>query len=334
MSVPCQAPESLRHSRILGTGSYRPARVVGNDEICGPIDSTDEWIVSRSGIRSRRYASADESLAAMAEAAGRAALADASVAPDEVNALIVATISHRQATPGVATEVAARLGLPGPAAMDLNAACSGFCYGTALADALVRAGTADHVLLIGAERMTDLVDPADRSTAFLFGDGAGAALVGVSGTPDIGPVVWGSDGTRRDVIGMTHVAAAAGHQQSGPAPSLRMEGPAVYRWAVSEMAEVAERAVKQAGLTMADIDVFVPHQANRRIVDALARSLSLSEDTVVARDVVESGNTSAASVPLALDRLRAENRARRGDLALLLAFGAGLAHAAQVVRLP
>ncbi|MFD8600026.1 beta-ketoacyl-ACP synthase III [Kitasatospora sp. NPDC059646] len=324
----------LRHSRILGTGSFRPPRVVGNAEICEHIDSSEEWILARSGIRTRRFAAPDETLAVMASAAGAAALADAGLAPAEVDSVIVATMSHRLGTPSVAAEVASRLGIDSPGALDISAACSGFCYGTALAGDLVRAGSADHVLLIGAERMTDIVDPADRSAAFLFADGAGAVVVGPSATPGIGPVVWGSDGTQGDVIRMSHAGAPAGQEQSGAAPALRMQGPSVYRWAISEMGDIGRQAVKNAGLTMADIDVFVPHQANRRIVDALARSLDLREDAVVARDVTDSGNTSAASVPLALDRLRSEGSAGSGDLALLIGFGAGLAYAAQVVRLP
>jgi 3-oxoacyl-[acyl-carrier-protein] synthase-3 len=308
--------------------------VVGNEEICRSIDSSDEWIVNRSGIRTRRFASPGESLVAMSEAAGAAALADAGVSPRQVDAVIVATMSYRLRTPSLAAQVAARLGLPAPAAVDIGAACSGFCYGVGLACGLVRAGTADRVLLIGAERMTDIVDPTDRSTAFLFADGAGAAVIGPSDTPEIGPVAWGSDGSRSEVIRMSHVGAPPGRPESGTAPTLLMEGQAVYRWAISELTEVAERAMKNAGVVAEDIDVFVPHQANLRIVEALARSLGLRDDAVCARDVTESGNTSAASVPLAVDALRARGLARPGDLALLIGFGAGLAYAAQVVRLP
>jgi len=327
-------PPAPRHSRIEGIGSFRPARSVGNDEIRESIDSSDEWIVARSGIRTRGFASAGESLIAMAEAAGAAAMADAGVTADQVDGVIVATMSHRLGTPSAAAQVGARLGLPAPAALDVGAACSGFCYGTELASGLVRTGSAGRVLLIGAERMTDIVDAADRSTAFLFGDGAGAAVIGACDTPGIGPVVWGSDGTRSDFIRMSHEGAKAGQQEHGPAPSLRMQGPAVYRWAISELTDIATRAVKNAGIGVADVDVFVPHQANLRIVEALAGSLGVREDTVIARDVAQSGNTSAASVPLALDRLRADGLTRPGDLALLVGFGAGLAYAAQVVRLP
>lgn len=328
------ASSTSRSSRIMGTGSFRPARVVGNEEVAGPIDSSDEWIVTRSGIRSRRFASEAETLAMMAEAAGSAALADAGIGPDRIDAVLVATISHRMATPSLAAEVAARLGTPNPAAVDLGAACSGFCYGTAIASDLIRGGSADHVLVVGAERMSDLLDPTDRGTAFVFGDGAGAAVIGLGDEPGIGPVVWGSDGTQRGLIRMTDHYAKAGGELSGPAPSITMEGPSVYRWAISEMVDVAVLAVKNAGISVADIDVFVPHQANQRIVDALARNIGLSDDAVVARDVADAGNTSAASIPLALDRLRSEGLARSGDLALLIGFGAGLAYAAQVVRLP
>lgn len=323
-----------RYSRIEGFGSYRPARVVGNDEICATIDSSDQWIVSRSGIRTRRFASPDESLLAMAEAAGAAALEDAGVSADQVDGVIVATMSYRLGTPSLAAQVGARLGLPAPAAMDLGAACSGFCYGVGLGASLVNTGSANRVLLIGAERMSDIVDPADRSTAFLFADGAGAAVIGPSDTPGVGQVAWGSDGSQSHVIRMSHAGAPAGQPDEGPAPALRMEGPAVYRWAISELADVARQALKNAGVGIADIDVFVPHQANLRIVDSLAASIGLREDAVCARDVTEAGNTSAASIPLALQRLRADGLAPAGGLALLMGFGAGLAYAAQVVRLP
>ncbi|WP_406431174.1 ketoacyl-ACP synthase III [Streptomyces sp. NBC_00631] len=334
MAAPMECPPALRHSRIEGFGTYRPTRVVGNDEICRSIESSSEWIVARSGIHNRRFASAEESLIAMCEAAGAAALDDAGVSPGQVDAVLVASMSYRLITPSLAAQVGARLRLPAPAALDIGAACSGFCYGLGLAGDLVRTGSAGRVLLIGAERMTDIVDPADRSTAFLFADGAGAAVIGPADTPEIGPVAWGSDGSQSDVIRMSHQGAPAGSPEQGAAPALLMEGPAVYRWAISQLTEVAQRAMKNAGVGAGDIDVFVPHQANLRIVESLARSLSLREDAVCARDVVEAGNTSAASVPLALAALRAQGLARRGDLALLMGFGAGLAYAAQVVRLP
>jgi 3-oxoacyl-[acyl-carrier-protein] synthase-3 len=327
-------PAVPRYSRIEGFGTYRPARLVDNDEICAVIDSSPQWIVARSGIRNRGFASSQESLVAMAEAAGAAALQDAGVGADQVDGVIVATMSHRLGTPSVAAQVGARLGLPAPAAMDIGAACSGFCYGVALAASLVNSGSAGRVLLIGAERMTDIVDPADRSTAFLFADGAGAAVIGPSDTPEIGQVAWGSDGSQSDLIRMSHAGPPPAGRDPGPAPALRMEGPAVYRWAISELTDVARRAMKNAGVGAADIDVFVPHQANLRIVESLASSIGLRADAVCARDVVDAGNTSAASVPLALQQLRADGLARPGGLALLMGFGAGLAYAAQVVRLP
>lgn len=333
-STALTAPPGTRNSRVLGTGAFRPARVVTNEEVAGPIGSSDEWIVTRSGIRTRRFASDTETLGMMAEHAGRAALADAGLHAEQVDAVLVATITHRTATPSLAAEVAARLGTRGPAAVDLGAACSGFCYATAIASDMIRGGSADHVLVIGAERMSDLLDPTDRSTAFVFGDGAGAAVIGPCEEPGIGPVAWGSDGRRRDLIRMNEHWPAAGLELSGPSPSLVMEGPSVYRWAVSQMADVALLAVKQAGVAITDIDVFVPHQANQRIVDNLAGNLGLRDDAVVARDVAEAGNTSGASIPLALDRLRTEGLAPSGGLALLIGFGAGLAYAAQVVRLP
>jgi 3-oxoacyl-[acyl-carrier-protein] synthase-3 len=240
--------------------------------------------------------------------------------------VLVATMSPDTACPQVATRVAERLGTSA-AAIDVGAACSGFCSALELAGALVRAGTSSHVLVVGVERMTDLLDPADRSTAFLFGDGAGAVLVGPGEASGVGPVVWGSDGAQADLIV---------HSPAGPddVPGLRMQGPAVFRWASTQIAPVAEKALAAAGVGVDDLGAFVPHQANNRITDALARALALPAHVAVARDVVTSGNTSAASVPLAMHALLAGVEAGPGDLALLAGFGAGLTYAAQVVELP
>ena len=326
---------TAREARILGVGGYRPTRIVPNAEIIEAIESSDEWIRTRSGIASRRFAGEGETVVSMSVAAATKALAQAGVAPEQVGCVIVATVSHLYQTPSAAVEIAHQLGTAGAAAFDLSAACAGFCYGLALARDSVRGGSADHVLVIGVERLTDLTDPFDRSTAFIFADGAGAAVVGPSDTTGIGPVVWGSDGSQLGLIRQEESWQAAFSRPDGARwPHLRMEGSAVFRWAAFEMAKVAQEALDAAGVTGDQLDVFVPHQANMRITDAMARSLKLPGTVTVARDIAEQGNTSAASVPLALERMQEEGKARSGDLALLIGFGAGLTYAAQVVTVP
>jgi 3-oxoacyl-[acyl-carrier-protein] synthase-3 len=252
--------------------------------------------------------------------------------------VIVSTVSWMQPTPGMAPLVATRIGISSnAAAYDVNAGCAGYCYGIGQADAMIRSGLAKHVLVIGAEKLSDYSDPTDRSISFIIGDGAGAAIVGPSDTPGIGPTIWGSDGTHSDAITMTHswldykYARAEEHIEW---PTARQEGPSVYRWAVSTIPDVAARAITAAGLSPADIDVFVPHQANLRIIEGMVDKLGLRDDVVVARDIIETGNTSGASVPLAIERLLREKAAHGGQLALEVGFGAGLDYAAQVILLP
>ncbi len=328
-------PTTARGARLLGAGAYRPRRVVDNAEVCGPIDGTDaDWVVARSGIRTRRFAGADETVVAMSAAAAGDALAAAGLTVAAVDVVLVATMSADTACPQVAPRVAAELGTTAPA-FDLGAACSGFCYGLETAAALVVAGTARHVLVVGVERMSDLLDPTDRGTAFIFGDGAGAVVVGPGESTGIGPVVWGSDGGQSGLI--VH-APAPSDPVDGSAgegvPGLRMQGPAVFRWASTEIAPVAGKALAAAGVGVGDLGAFVPHQANNRITDALVRALDIPDHVAVARDVTGTGNTSAASVPLAMHALLTDGDARPGELALLCGFGAGLTYAAQVVELP
>ncbi|MGH3359033.1 MAG: beta-ketoacyl-ACP synthase III [Nocardioidaceae bacterium] len=322
------------HARILGVGSYRPRRVVTNAEICEQIDSTDEWIRTRSGIIERRFAEADETVQAMSVSSARAALDSAGIAPQQVDCIVVATVSHLLQTPAVATAVATELGAAPAAAFDISAACAGFCYGVALGSDMVRAGTAKYVLAIGVERLSDITDRTDRSTAFIFADGAGAVLVGRTDEPRIGPVVWGADGSKHNFITQTEPWDDVFASSEAQWPTLHMEGSQVFRWASFEMAKVAREALARAGLEPWDLDVFVPHQANMRITDAMARTLRLPENVSVARDIAEQGNTSAASIPLALERMIADGEAKSGQSALFIAFGAGLAWAAQVVILP
>ena len=320
------------HAAILGLGGYRPRRVVPNSEIVEAIDSSDEWIQQRSGIKARRFAGPDESVQMMSVAAARQAMERAGIAAEQIDVVIVATVSHLLQTPAVATAIAYELGMNRPAAFDISAACVGFCHGVALANDLIRAGTVKHALVIGVERLSDITDPTDRGTAFIFADGAGAAVVGPSEEPGIGPVLWGSDGEQYDLIRQRDDWRDV--LRDGPAaiPALTMKGNPVFRWASYEMAKVAQAALDAAGVSVDELDVFCPHQANNRITDAMARAMKLPDRVRIARDIVDQGNTSAASVPLALDRMMAEGDARSGDLALLIAFGAGLAYAAQVVR--
>lgn len=324
----------MTHSAILGLGSYRPSRVVPNSEIVDAIDSSDEWIRQRSGIIERRWATPEETVEVMAVAAAQEALAAAAVQPGQIDTVIVATVSHLMQLPGIAPAIAHTLGVGNAAAFDISAACAGFCHGVALASDLVKGGTADHVLVIGVERLSDITDPTDRGTAFIFADGAGAAVIGRSETQGIGPVVWGSDGEQFDLIRQRedwHHVLASGDPSGG---HMVMQGNPVFRWAAFEMAKVALEALERTGMSVDDLDVFVPHQANMRITDAMARALHLPERVVIARDIAHQGNTSAASVPMALAQLIADGEAHSGDRALLIAFGAGLTYAAQVVTVP
>ncbi|MER8003560.1 ketoacyl-ACP synthase III [Streptomyces sp. NPDC095613] len=322
------------YARIMGVGGYRPTRIVPNEVILETIDSSDEWIRSRSGIATRHWASPEETVAAMsAEAAGKA-LADAGIAPEQIDAVVVATVSHFKQTPAVATEIADRIGAGKPAAFDVSAGCAGFGYGLTLAKGMVVEGSAEHVLVIGVERLSDLTDLADRATAFLFGDGAGAVVVGPAEEPMIGPTVWGSEGDKSDTITQTVPWDAYRDGTVERFPAITQEGQAVFRWAVFEMAKVAQQALDAAGISPQDLDVFIPHQANMRIIDSMVKTLKLPESVTVARDVETTGNTSAASIPLAMERLLATGQAKSGDTALVIGFGAGLVYAATVVTLP
>jgi len=342
------------HSRVLGVGAYRPDVIVTNDDVCQWIDSSDEWILQRTGIVTRHRANADVSVIDMAEGAAREALQQAGIEGSQLGAVIVSTVSHPYATPSAAAALADRLGATPAPAFDISAACAGYCYGIAQADALVRSGAAEYVLVVGAEKLSDVIDNTERTISFLLGDGAGAAVVGPSDIPGISPSVWGSDGSKWDVISMTHsltevrdlslAAEAAGSLASAAKerdddtrklwPTLRQDGPSVFRWAVWEMAKTAKRALDAAGLQPEDLAAFVPHQANMRIIDEMVKQLKLPDSVVVARDIADAGNTSAASIPLATHRLLKENPQLSGGLSLQIGFGAGLVFGAQVIVLP
>lgn len=307
-------------ARILGLGAARPARRVENTDLPGWLDVDDTWVVERTGIRARRIADPGETVVSMAADAAGKAIAAAGIDVTAVDLVVLATCSMPTQIPGGAAQVAHRLGARA-GAFDVNAACAGFCYGLAVAADLVRVGSARHVVVVGAEKLSDWTDWTDRRSAILFGDGAGAAVVGAADVPGIGPLVAGSDGSLAHLIDVP------------VGGKLRLDGPAVFRWATTRLSEVATEVCAVAGLDPADLAAVVPHQANLRIVNAVARGLGAT-NAVVADDIVETGNTSAASIPLALSRLAETGAVASGGLALLLGFGAGLTWAGQVVAIP
>ncbi|MDR0433380.1 MAG: ketoacyl-ACP synthase III [Bifidobacteriaceae bacterium] len=325
--LPAGAPTC---AQILAIDAVRGENLVPNEELIGPIDSTDEWIKSRTGITTRARANPEQDVIDLAASAATKVIRRAGLTPDQIDAVILATVTHFYQTPSAAAILAARIGAVGAAAWDISAACAGFCYGIAQADALVRSGAARHVLVIGAEKLSDFIDPADRTISYLLGDGAGGAIVGVGEVQGIGPTVWGTDGTKAELVGQTRGWLEEGSGQ----PTLIQQGPSVFRWAVTQMPKLAKQAMDAAGIGASDLAAFIPHQANMRIVDQLVKVLRLPDHVVVARDIAETGNTSAASVPLATERLLREGQVRPGGLALWIGFGAGLTYAAQVVRLP
>ena len=323
------------YSRIVSLGAARGSLVVPNEEIVGPIDSSDEWIRQRTGVITRRRAPADVLAVDLATEASLEAIANAGITGADVNAVLVATISNTVQTPSMAALLAERIGATPAPAYDISAACAGYTYGIAQADAMIKAGLAEYVLVVGAEKLSEIIDPTDRSISFLLGDGAGAAIVGPSEEPGISPTIWGSDGSKWDAIHMTNTLTE--YRDGGgevPWPTLRQDGPAVFRWAVWEMVKVAKQALEAAGVTVDELAAFIPHQANVRIIDEFAKQLKLPESVVVARDIATTGNTSAASIPLATHRLLNEHPELSGGLALQIGFGAGLVYGAQVVVLP
>jgi 3-oxoacyl-[acyl-carrier-protein] synthase III len=313
----------VSRTRIAALGHYQPERVLTNDDLAALVDTSDAWIRQRTGIATRRIAAEGETVTDMAAAAGGKALAAAGLQPAEIGLVIVATSSAMDRCPSIAARTAARLGIPAAAAYDLNNACAGFTTALAVADHSVRAGAAGHALVIGAEKMSDVTDWTDRTTCVLLGDGAGAAVVSPSGHAGIGPVVWGSDPARADAVRL------AGEWQ----PRFAQEGQTVFRWATTELAPLAREACRKAGVAPGELGGIVTHQANLRIIEAVVAGLG-ADRAVVARDVVESGNTSAASVPLAFSKLVERGGIASGEPVLLLGFGGGLSWAAQVTTCP
>ena len=311
-------------SRIVAMGHYQPSRVVTNDEIAQMVDTNDEWIRDRVGIATRRIAG-DETVADMATAAAGKALANSGLTAADIDMVVVATCSSVDRSPNVACRVAAKLGVTAPAAYDLNTACSGFAYGLGTVDHAIRAGAARNAIVVGAEKLSDFTDWTDRSTCIIFADGAGAAVVTATADDEpagIGPVVWGSAPEKSDAVRI-----------EGWQPYITQEGQSVFRWATTALAPLALQACERAGVAPSELAAFVPHQANGRIIDGIAKRLNIP-DAIIAKDIVESGNTSAASIPLALSKLVERREVPSGAPVLLFGFGGGLTYAGQVVRCP
>jgi len=322
-----------RYARILSVGGYRGSRVVDNEEMCTIIDSTPEWIEQRTGIQERRWATEEETPLFMAVAAARKAIDRAGLDPSQIDGIICSTVSHFQQSPSLSVYVANELGLSaGPAAFDISAACAGYCYGIGIAESLVRSGAATNVLVIGVETLSRMVNMEDRSTAFLFSDGAGATIIGPSDEPALGPIIWGSDGSQALTIQIQDWSDVTDPEQR--MPLISMDGRTVFRWATTYITEKALEAVQAAGITPGELDIFIPHQANNRITDSMLRHLKLPENVVVSRDITQMGNSSAASIPLAMEALLESGEATSGQTALIIGFGAGLVFAGQIVVLP
>ncbi|SDY98372.1 3-oxoacyl-[acyl-carrier-protein] synthase-3 [Micromonospora pattaloongensis] len=309
-------------SKIIGLGHYQPSKVVTNDDLAKLVDTSDEWITTRVGIRTRRIAEKSETVDEMAAQAGAKALAAAGLTGADIDLVVVATCTAIDRSPYMATRVAARLDMVAPAALDVNTACSGFTHALATADHAIRAGSASRALVIGADKLSDFVDWTDRSTCVLIGDGAGAAVVEASDEPGIGPVVWGSVPSMAGVVRI-----------EGPSGPFQQEGQTVFRWTTTVLPELGRRTCEKAGVRPEELAAVVPHQANLRIIEPFVKRLG-AEQALLARDVVESGNTAAASIPIALAKLVAAGDVPSGAPVLLFGFGGGLAYAGQVVRCP
>jgi len=319
-------------SEIIGTGISLPDNVVTNDELSKRVDTSDEWIRERTGIRERRIALPGETTSMLAVAAARAALKDAAIDAGELDLIVVATTTPDETFPATATVVQSRLGMSRGAAFDVQAVCSGFIYGLSVADNFIKAGQARTVLLIGAETMSRLLDWTDRTTCVLFGDGAGAFVMqaregeGTNADRGVLNTKLFSDGRLHDLLyvdGGPSLTQTTGH--------LRMKGKEVFKHAVTNISAAIEASAAEAGLAVADIDWFVPHQANQRILDGTARKLGIPPDKVISTVAVH-GNTSSASVPLALQTAVEDGRIKRGDLVLLEAMGGGFTWGAGLVR--
>lgn len=319
-------------SVVIGCGAYTPARVMKNTDFEGVVDTSDEWIVQRTGIRERHIAAEGETTADLGEKAARAAMADAGVSADDLDMIILATSTPNYTFPATAVEIQARLGMNHGAAFDSQAVCSGFIFALTTADQYIRTGFAKRILVIGAETFSRILDWKDRTTCVLFGDGAGAVVVeaaegdGQSSDRGILSCHLRSDGTHRDKLYVD-----GGPSTTGTVGHLRMEGREVFRHAVGMITDVIEAAYEATGMTSADIDWFIPHQANKRIIDASAKKLDIAAEKVVIT-VDRHGNTSAASIPLALNEAVRDGRVKKGDVLLLEAMGGGFTWGSVLLR--
>jgi 3-oxoacyl-[acyl-carrier-protein] synthase-3 len=310
-------------SRLLSTGHYLPGKVMTNNDIARLVDTSDEWIRSRVGITTRHIADPTETVDEMAaQAAGRALSNQDELTAADIDMVVVATTTVVDRSPNSAARVAAKLGLRTPVVLEVNVACAGFCHALAVADQAIRAGSARNAIVIGSERMSDVTDWTDRTTCVLVGDGAGAVVLTESDEPRVSPVVWGS---------MPELASAV--RIEGTPGVFGQNGQTVYRWATKALPDIARQVCQRAGITPEDLGAVVLHQANLRIIEPVAKRLG-AVNAVIATDVVDCGNTSAASVPLALSRMAERGDVPPGTPTLLLGFGGGLAYAGQVVAFP
>lgn len=321
-------------ARVSGIGTYRPKLIVKNNDISAKINSSDEWIRERSGIIERRYANDDETVVSMAVQACNEAINNSGISPNDIDLVILATATNPAQLPNLAMEIAHEIKATNAGAFDIGAACSGFTYAISMANSSIISGDSKNVIVVGSERMTDFVSEFDRGTAFLFADGAGAFVISESNEFQISNSVWGADGSLKDWICMTKNWPDFYDNPKDGFPSLKMEGQKVFRWAITEMVGIAQRILDEAGITVNDLGAFVPHQANMRITDHIAKSLKLPTHVAIARDGATMGNTTAATIPLALDTLKKNGEVKSGELALLLGFGAGLAYCGQVIVVP
>lgn len=330
---------------MLGIGAYRPGRLVSNDDLCKVMDSSDEWIFERSGIRNRRWISGDETMRLMAATAAERAIVNSGIDREKIDLLVFGSSSWPSNTPHGAPIIASDIGLNGIAAFDLSAGCGGFGYALGVATDAIRAGSATYAVVIGAETMSVGMDPTDRSTGFIFGDGAGAVVIGPTEENGISPIVSGSDGENASAIAqntdtVSYMARAVEYQGKDPETDpvgrmvIYMEGPRVFRWAAITLPKALTTLLTESGAGVEDIDVFIPHQANARINDLMKKNLGFPEDLPMANDIENTGNTSAGSIPLAIEEMLVTGKAKGGDTALLLGFGAGLSYAGAVVTLP
>jgi len=321
----------IRRAVLLGTGSALPSRVVSNSELAETVDTSDEWIVERTGIRQRHIAADGETTSTLATDAARKALAAASVAPEEIGLIILATATPDQTFPASATLVQAALGINDCIAFDVAAVCSGFLYALSVADSMIRGGAADKAIVIGSETFSRILDWDDRGTCVLFGDGAGAVVLGAEESADGKRGILASklhaDGRHNQLLYVD-----GGPSTTGTVGKLRMKGQEVFRHAVVNLASVLRETLDAAGLSVEDVDWVVPHQANARILDATARKLRLAPEKVI-MTVDRHANTSAASVPLALDVAVSDGRIKPGDLVVLEAMGGGFTWGASVLRI-